>query len=88
MNLDYLKPKLNEKGYVMNNGPCVEAPQATPRQRMTIARHKELTALAYEVELFMSKKLKISLNSDEVCQFGSLMQNLLMIRRDECQKIN
>ena len=24
----------------------------------------------------------------EVCQFGSLMQNLLMIRRDECQKIN
>lgn len=67
----------------MNNAQCAPVGCDPIRLRMTIKRHKELALLAYNLEEYMNNKLKIKLSSDEICQFGGLMQNLLQVRRDE-----
>ena len=67
----------------MNNAQCAPVGCDPIRLRMTIKRHKELALLAYNLEEYMNNKLKIKLSSDEICQFGGLMQNLLQVRKDE-----
>ena len=83
MNTEYLQPNPNERWYIMNNAQCAPVGCDPIRLRMTIKRHKELALLAYNLEEYMNNKLKIKLSSDEICQFGGLMQNLLQVRRDE-----